>query len=206
MPILLIHERTEATLDFVANSKTIEVSRVFVDSFFYFHVQSVASHFYSDVITNGQIFDLLFEFFNIEVKWKTMFNFFSHFVSVSVFAVRIFFFQFFLRQKNGTIQIFFFILRERPDCLVFYGSLCSNFFSSLSIAFTKKTPTKNLFVSFFFLLFFIAAAPQRPKIEHEGIQVPPGHNVTVDSKAVATVTCVSHYGNPAATLKWFLGK
>lgn len=54
--------------------------------------------------------------------------------------------------------------------------------------------------------FLIAAAPQRPKIEHEGIQVPPGHNVTVDSKAVATVSCVSHYGNPAATLKWFLGK
>lgn len=55
-------------------------------------------------------------------------------------------------------------------------------------------------------LFLIAAAPQRPKIEHEGLQVPPGHNVTVDSKAVATVSCVSHYGNPAATLKWFLGK
>ncbi|XP_031638814.1 hemicentin-2 isoform X1 [Contarinia nasturtii] len=51
----------------------------------------------------------------------------------------------------------------------------------------------------------VRAAPQRPKIEHEGIQVPPGHNVTVDSKAVATVSCVSHYGNPAARLKWFLG-
>lgn len=49
-------------------------------------------------------------------------------------------------------------------------------------------------------------APQRPRLEHEGVHIPPGHNVTVDTKAVATVKCVSHYGNPPALLKWFLGK
>lgn len=121
---------------------------------------------------------------------------------MSVLQVRIIFLQ---CQKNETIQIFFTTTFGRPDCLAFYGSLCSIFFSSFLILFTfiKKHPRKNLCVSF---LLFIAAAPQRPKIEHEGVQVPPGHNVTVDSKAVATVTCVSHYGNPAATLKWFLGK
>lgn len=80
-------------------------------------------------------------------------------------------------------------------------------FSSSSLSFALHKNTHEKFIRFFFFLsFFIAAAPQRPKIEHEGIQVPPGHNVTVDSKAVATVTCVSHYGNPAAQLKFFLGK
>ncbi len=49
-------------------------------------------------------------------------------------------------------------------------------------------------------------APQRPRLEHEGVHVPPGHNVTVESKAMATVKCVSHYGNPPALLRWFLGK
>jgi hypothetical protein len=72
-------------------------------------------------------------------------------------------------------------------------------------------------------------APQRPRLEHEGelgfviiyfeqkiinwlatffagVHVPPGHNITVDSGAMATVKCVSHYGNPPASLKWFLGK
>jgi hypothetical protein len=51
----------------------------------------------------------------------------------------------------------------------------------------------------------LTVAPQRPRLEHEGTHVPPGHNVTVDSGAVATVKCVSHYGNPPAVLKWFLG-
>ncbi|XP_055848314.1 hemicentin-2 isoform X1 [Episyrphus balteatus] len=51
----------------------------------------------------------------------------------------------------------------------------------------------------------VRVAPQRPRLEHEGAHVPPGHNITVDSGAVATVKCVSHYGNPPATLKWFLG-
>lgn len=50
-------------------------------------------------------------------------------------------------------------------------------------------------IFFFFNFFSIAAPPQQPKIEYEGVQVPPGRNVTVDSKAVATVSCVSHYGN-----------
>jgi len=36
--------------------------------------------------------------------------------------------------------------------------------------------------------------------------VPPGHNITADAGALATVKCISHYGNPPATLKWFLGK
>lgn len=76
------------------------------------------------------------------------------------------------------------------------------FFNSFFFLHIKNPPTEK----FILFVLFIAAAPQRPKIEHEGLQVPPGHNVTVDSKAVATVTCVSHYGNPAATLKWFLGK
>ncbi|XP_053670698.1 uncharacterized protein LOC128721020 [Anopheles nili] len=51
----------------------------------------------------------------------------------------------------------------------------------------------------------VRVPPQRPRLEHEGVHVPPGHNVTVDSGAVATVKCVSHYGNPPAQLKWFLG-
>ncbi|XP_058056106.1 uncharacterized protein LOC131207508 [Anopheles bellator] len=51
----------------------------------------------------------------------------------------------------------------------------------------------------------VRVPPQRPRLEHEGVHVPPGHNVTVDSGAVATVKCVSHYGNPPALLKWFLG-
>lgn len=52
----------------------------------------------------------------------------------------------------------------------------------------------------------ILVAPQRPRLEHEGQNIPPGHNVTVDAEAVATVKCVSHYGNPPAMLKWFLGE
>jgi CD80-like C2-set immunoglobulin domain len=48
-------------------------------------------------------------------------------------------------------------------------------------------------------------APQKPKLEQDGQHVLPGNNVTVDSGATATVKCVSHYGNPPAILKWFLG-
>lgn len=48
-------------------------------------------------------------------------------------------------------------------------------------------------------------APQKPKLEHEGQHILPGNNVTVDSGATATVKCVSHYGNPPAILKWYLG-
>ncbi|XP_075148408.1 uncharacterized protein LOC142222260 [Haematobia irritans] len=51
----------------------------------------------------------------------------------------------------------------------------------------------------------VRVAPQRPRLEYEGSHVPPGHNITVDSGSLATVKCVSHYGNPPATLKWFLG-
>lgn len=59
---------------------------------------------------------------------------------------------------------------------------------------------------FYFIYFLVPVAPQRPRLEHDGAHVPPGHNVTVDSSATATVKCVSHYGNPPAMLKWFLGK
>lgn len=48
-------------------------------------------------------------------------------------------------------------------------------------------------------------APQKPKIEYEGQLILPGNNVTVDSGASATVKCISHYGNPPAVLKWYLG-
>ncbi|XP_063709478.1 hemicentin-2 isoform X2 [Culicoides brevitarsis] len=51
----------------------------------------------------------------------------------------------------------------------------------------------------------VRVAPQRPRLEQEGIHIPPGHNVTVDSGATTTVKCVSHYGNPPATLRWYLG-
>ncbi|KAH8292457.1 hypothetical protein KR054_010297, partial [Drosophila jambulina] len=51
----------------------------------------------------------------------------------------------------------------------------------------------------------VRVAPQRPRIEYEAVHVPPGHNITADAGAVATVKCVSHYGNPPATLKWYLG-
>ncbi|XP_037954318.1 synaptogenesis protein syg-1-like [Teleopsis dalmanni] len=51
----------------------------------------------------------------------------------------------------------------------------------------------------------VRVGPQRPRLEYEGTHVPPSHNITVDSGAVATVKCVSHYGNPPATLKWYLG-
>lgn len=61
-------------------------------------------------------------------------------------------------------------------------------------------------INYSFFSYFISVAPQRPRLEHEGVHVPPGHNVTVDSKAMATVKCVSHYGNPPALLRWFLGK
>jgi len=54
--------------------------------------------------------------------------------------------------------------------------------------------------------FLFAVAPQRPRLEYEAVHVPPGHNITADAGALATVKCVSHYGNPPATLKWFLGK
>lgn len=59
-----------------------------------------------------------------------------------------------------------------------------------------------------YLHFFFSpktVAPQKPKLEHEGQHILPGNNVTVDSGATATVKCVSHYGNPPAVLKWFLG-
>lgn len=55
------------------------------------------------------------------------------------------------------------------------------------------------------MIFCFSVAPQKPKLEHEGTHILPGNNVTVDSGATATVKCVSHYGNPPAVLKWYLG-
>lgn len=56
-----------------------------------------------------------------------------------------------------------------------------------------------------FLSLFFTVAPQKPKLEFEGQNILPGNNITVDNGATATVKCVSHYGNPPAILKWFLG-
>lgn len=55
------------------------------------------------------------------------------------------------------------------------------------------------------ILFIFTVAPQKPKLEFEGQNVMPGNNITVDNGATATVKCVSHYGNPPATLRWYLG-
>lgn len=48
--------------------------------------------------------------------------------------------------------------------------------------------------------------PQSPRIEYNGSQVLPGHNLTALHGEVAVIKCVSHYGNPPPILKWFLGK
>ncbi|XKL67781.1 hypothetical protein PGB90_003272 [Kerria lacca] len=46
--------------------------------------------------------------------------------------------------------------------------------------------------------------PQAPRIENNGTQVVPNHNVTVRTDDKAVLKCVSRYGNPPALLKWFL--
>ncbi|KAL3285009.1 hypothetical protein HHI36_019138 [Cryptolaemus montrouzieri] len=53
-------------------------------------------------------------------------------------------------------------------------------------------------------LFFFSVPPQRPRIEFNGTQVLPGHNLTALHGEVAVIKCVSHYGNPPPVLKWFL--
>ncbi|XP_049818433.1 irregular chiasm C-roughest protein isoform X2 [Aethina tumida] len=50
----------------------------------------------------------------------------------------------------------------------------------------------------------VRVPPQRPRIEFNGTQVHPGHNLTTLHGEVAVVKCVSHYGNPPPVLKWFL--
>jgi CD80-like C2-set immunoglobulin domain len=64
---------------------------------------------------------------------------------------------------------------------------------------------EKLMNNFRFISICYAVAPQKPKLEHEGQHILPGNNITVDNGATATVKCVSHYGNPPAVLKWFLG-
>ncbi|XP_050311765.1 irregular chiasm C-roughest protein isoform X2 [Anthonomus grandis grandis] len=50
----------------------------------------------------------------------------------------------------------------------------------------------------------VRVPPQRPRIEYNGTQVLPGHNLTTTHGEVAVIKCVSHYGNPPPVLKWFL--
>ncbi|XP_015833193.1 irregular chiasm C-roughest protein isoform X3 [Tribolium castaneum] len=50
----------------------------------------------------------------------------------------------------------------------------------------------------------VRVPPQRPRIEYNGTQVLPGHNLTALHGEVAVIKCVSHYGNPPPVLKWFL--
>lgn len=50
----------------------------------------------------------------------------------------------------------------------------------------------------------VRVPPQRPRIEFNGTQVLPGHNLTTLHGEVAVIKCVSHYGNPPPVLKWFM--
>ncbi|KAL1517904.1 hypothetical protein ABEB36_001607 [Hypothenemus hampei] len=50
----------------------------------------------------------------------------------------------------------------------------------------------------------VRVPPQRPRIEFNGTQILPGHNLTTLHGEVAAIKCVSHYGNPSPILKWFL--
>lgn len=54
--------------------------------------------------------------------------------------------------------------------------------------------------------FYFSVPPQRPRIEFNGTQVLPGHNLTTFHGELAVIKCVSHYGNPPPILKWFLGE
>lgn len=70
----------------------------------------------------------------------------------------------------------------------------------------KHTHTHTFIIVLFCSPFIRSAPPQRPRLEFDGVHVTPSQNISVDSKSLATVKCVSHYGNPPALLKWFLGK
>lgn len=59
---------------------------------------------------------------------------------------------------------------------------------------------------FIYVYLSISAPPREPRIENNGSQVVPNHNVTVRSDDKVVLKCVSRYGNPPAKLKWFLGK
>ncbi|XP_045463992.1 hemicentin-2 isoform X2 [Harmonia axyridis] len=54
--------------------------------------------------------------------------------------------------------------------------------------------------------FVVRVPPQRPRIEFNGSQVLPGHNLTALHGEVVTTICRSHYGNPPPVLKWFLNQ
>lgn len=111
MPIVVINEQGNKgrLVEFVATSKTTELSKVCLDSIFYFDMQSVASHFYSGFTHfNGQIFDPPFEFPILKTKRKTMFNAFL--IYITSVSTRFCKFVFLHRQKNETIQIFSLLL------------------------------------------------------------------------------------------------
>ncbi|GLV42586.1 uncharacterized protein CBL_03325 [Carabus blaptoides fortunei] len=50
----------------------------------------------------------------------------------------------------------------------------------------------------------VRVPPQQPRIEYNGSQVLPGHNLTSLHGDMATIKCVARYGNPPAVIKWFL--
>nr|XP_053642506.1 basement membrane-specific heparan sulfate proteoglycan core protein-like [Cherax quadricarinatus] len=52
----------------------------------------------------------------------------------------------------------------------------------------------------------VRVAPNRPQLEVETQQVLAGQNFTVQEDQPATIKCISHYGNPPADIKWFIGK
>lgn len=145
MSLLLIHERR--------NKKRLWnflllLNKVCRFNFLFRYAICRISFLFGLLHFNGQIFDPPFEFSISRAKKKTLFNVTQVFlISMSVLQVRIIFLE---CQKNETIQIFFTTTFGRPDCLAFYGSLCSIFFSSFLILFTfiKKNPRKNLCVSF----------------------------------------------------------
>ena len=53
---------------------------------------------------------------------------------------------------------------------------------------------------------YFLVRPQPPRLEIGGAQVIRNHNFTVKEGIPDLIKCVSRYGNPAADIKWFLGK
>ncbi|CAG0880543.1 unnamed protein product [Cyprideis torosa] len=52
----------------------------------------------------------------------------------------------------------------------------------------------------------VRVPPQTPIIEFNGIQILSGRNLSTSEGAPTSVKCVSRYGNPAAQIRWFIGK
>ncbi|KAG7162613.1 Kin of IRRE-like protein 3-like, partial [Homarus americanus] len=51
----------------------------------------------------------------------------------------------------------------------------------------------------------VRVAPNTPQLEVETQQVLAGRNFTVQEERPASIKCLSHYGNPPADIKWFIG-